>query len=81
MWQKKYPNLAGLVSAGSPGPTVAPVGLSQPALATRLMKKDLAPQTVPNQLPKAPILAAQPDMDQHVKQRALMNIARGVKGF
>lgn len=78
MWAKKFPKLAGSLS---PGPTVAPVGLSQPALATRPMSRDLAPQGVPQSLPAAPMLRAQPNMDEESKHRALANIAMGKKGF
>lgn len=63
------------------GPTVAPVGESQPALATPSMNRDLKPQGVPKQLPAVPMLAAQPNMNSEIKKRALQNIAMGRKGF
>lgn len=78
MWAKKYPRLAGAIS---PGPAVAPVGESQPALATRSMGRSLAPQVVPSVLPAVPMLRAQPNMDEETKRRALANIAMGKKGF
>lgn len=81
MWQKRFPKLAGMVSSGSAGAPIAPVGESQPAMATHSMGQALRPQAVPTQLPKIPTLAAQPDMDEKVKHRALMNIAMGHKGF
>lgn len=78
MWAKRFPKLAGAIS---PGPTVAPVGESQPAIATRAMSRDLTPQSVPNALPQAPKLRAQPTFDEATKRRALANIAMGRKGF
>ena len=79
MWAKKYPGLAGAISTG---PTIAPVGESQPALATRPMARNLAPpQVVPQSLPAAPMLRAQPNMNEETKRRALANIAMGRKGF
>lgn len=80
-WQKKYPGLAGMVGGSTNGPTIAPVGLPQPAQATPSMNHDLRSMAVPNQLPAVPRLAAQPDMNEQVKRKALTNIAMGRKGF
>lgn len=81
MWQNRFPKLAGMVSSGSAGAPIAPVGESQPAMATKSMGLALKPTAVPSQLPKVPMLAAHPDMDEKIKHRALMNIAMGHKGF
>jgi hypothetical protein len=81
MWAKKFPKIAGALSTPSASPTVAPIGLNQPALATKEMNHDLRPITMPNGMPPVQQLAAQPNINEHVKRRALANIAMGKKGF
>lgn len=78
MWAKKFPKLLGSISQS---PTIAPVGESQPVQATQGMQRDLAPQSVPNQLPAVPRLAPQASFHEAAKNRALANIAMGRKGF
>ncbi|GAC1606246.1 MAG: hypothetical protein NVS3B3_05950 [Aquirhabdus sp.] len=84
MWPKKFSKLSGMVSPEAQnmaGPNIAPVGESQPAMATTAMSQDMKPMSVPDQLPNVPKLAAQPNMSDHLKKRALANIAMGKKGF
>lgn len=86
MWQNKYRGLAGSLGLAPPrqnlaGPSVAPVRVSQPALAAASMNRDLRPQVVPNQPPPVPMLNATPAMNSKAKSKALRNIATGVKGF
>jgi len=82
MWKKKYPGLSALMMPkNSTGETVAPIGLSQPEMANRSMKQDLKPMGVPHAMPQPTMLKANPEMDEHLKRKVLMNLAQGRKSI
>jgi hypothetical protein len=81
-WKKKFPNLNILLGgANHSGPTVAPVGEGQPALAAASMNQDLKPMAFSGKTLLPPHLKTTPEMDEHLRKKALINIATGKRGF
>lgn len=88
VFKKKYPALAGAISApheqASADVASGMIGSHRPAKLPGESLPSLPQAAIPNSVPSLPSLGmpTQPSgQDDQIKQRALMNIARGRKGF